>query len=140
MTDGLPGFGAAHRIVEEDEVFIPRDVNQDEQIVLRGEIEKPARRDVIDAEKICAEFLDEREIGSGLFEGSEGLSVFSGSKWAIGDALEIKFLSAATKKFSVHGDARTLGEQICHGGQTLAGSDLITLIPITNAALRGKPG
>jgi hypothetical protein len=99
VTDRLPGFGAAHRVVEEDEVLVPRDVDQHQQIVLRGEIEKPARRDVIDAEEIGAEFPDEREIGSGLFEGGEGLSIFSGSKRAIGDALEIKFLSAATKNF-----------------------------------------
>jgi len=51
--------GAAHRLtrchtvllrIQKAQLFVPRNVNEQEQIVSRGQIEKPARRDVIDAQ------------------------------------------------------------------------------------------
>ena len=128
MTDSLARFSASGGVIEKNEMLVPRNINQQEQIALGGEIEKPAWRDVVDAEQVRAEFLDEREIGSGLFEGSEGLTISSGSERAVGDAFEKKLLGASSKEFSVHSDSRTIGKQISHASQTLGGTNLVTAI------------
>ena len=83
---------------------------------------------MVDTDEICPQFLDKRKICRGLFKGSEGLTVFSGSKWAVGDAFEKEFLGALAKEFSIHSDTWTIGKEISHGGQTLGGTNIVTPI------------
>src|SRR5690606_33443487 len=42
VTDRLTRFSTAHRVIEKNQVLVPWNINQDQQVVLRGEIEKPA--------------------------------------------------------------------------------------------------
>ena len=49
--------------------------------------------------EIGAEFLDEREIGSGLFQSRERLTIPFRVRMGLRKRPEIKFLSAATKNF-----------------------------------------
>ena len=60
--------------VEKTEVLVPRDIHQHLQSVFVGKIKEPARRNIVNAQQVGASFLDQREIGSGLFARSEELT------------------------------------------------------------------
>jgi hypothetical protein len=128
VADRLASLSAAVCVIEKNKVLVPRNVYEQEQVVLGGEIKKPPGRDVIDAEKICAKLLDERKVGDCLFKGGKRLSIFARSKWTIRDTFEIELLGAAAKELPIHNDTRTIGEQISHACQTLDITNLVTTI------------
>ncbi len=86
--------------------------------MLRGEIEEPARRDVIDAQQVRVEFAGERKVAPGLFRGREAFAGGIRRERAVGNAFQIEFLGASTKEFSIHPDPGTVGKQISHDAQT----------------------
>ena len=46
---------------------VPRNVDEEFEIVRSGEVEKPFGGDVIDADEVCAKFADLGEVSGGLF-------------------------------------------------------------------------
>ena len=92
-------------IIEEAGVFVPVALDEQFQSVLLREIEKPRRRDVIDAEAIGVEFLDQREVALDLFAWRELPALGVRRERPIGDATWMKFAAAEPEKFSVGQDA-----------------------------------
>src|SRR5205807_2147296 len=92
---GLPGF-------QEAKVFGPRNIYEQFQAVLGGQIKKPGRRNIIESQQVGAHVSDLRKIARSLFKGSERASFRIGRERTVGDALEEELGWTQTKKFPVH--------------------------------------
>ena len=120
-------------------MFVPRHIHQEEQVMLHGEIQQPAGRDVINAQQVRAEFAREHEIPRRLLPGSEGFARRIGRKRTVGDALEIKLFEPAAEEFSIHAHAGSGGNRFNHVAWTVVLQFLVTRISITDGPAQGKP-
>ena len=82
---------------------IPGNVDKDFEILRDGEVEKPFRGNVINADDVRAEFANLSEVSGRLLGRCEQLAGSIGSEWPISNAPGVKFLFAEPEKFAIHG-------------------------------------
>src|SRR4051812_14387118 len=97
------------RIVDERKILGPGDVEEDLQAVLLGEIEKPFRRRVIDANAVAAEVNDLLKIALGLSGRRKRIAVGVRLERAVGNALHIELLITQAEEFAIAAD--TIGHR-----------------------------
>ena len=91
---------------------VPRNIDEDFEILPGGQIEKPFGWDLVNPDDVCAELTDLGEVGSCLLGRSKQLSGGVGGKRAVANAFNAKFLFAEPKKFAIDAYA-------CKGGSLL---------------------
>ena len=83
----------------------PGDRDQHEQPGLGEQVHEPARRDVVDAQQVDAQFAHERQVGAGFFRRADEVSRRVGMERAVGDALEEEFAVAPEEELGLDADA-----------------------------------
>src|SRR5204862_7897603 len=90
---------------EKTAVLEPRDVDEQLEVMLPGEVEQPARRRMIDAGDIRPQLTNQIEISAGSFWRGKMFLVLTGGKWSVSDSFDVNLLFAEAKELSVHADA-----------------------------------
>ena len=103
MTDGIAGLGAVIGRIEETKMAVPGNIDEDLEILQGCEIEKPFRRDLVNADEISAELANLGEVGGSSLGRREQLPGGVGGKGAVTNAFDAKFLFAEPEKFAIHG-------------------------------------
>src|SRR5262249_24245875 len=111
VADGFTDLGAVLRRIEETKMAVPGNVDEDLEILCRGEIEKPFCGNLVNADYISAEFANFCEVTRGLLGRREQLSGCIRCEGTIGNALGVKFPFAQPEKFAIHGHPRS-GESL----------------------------
>lgn len=93
---------------------VPWNVDENFEILRGGEVEKPFRWNLINADDIRAEFADLGEVSGSLLGRGKQLAGSIGSEWPVSNALGVKFLFAEPEKFAIHGDACGSRSRLCH--------------------------
>ncbi len=106
VADGGANFAAQPCGIEEAAVFVPRDVDEQAEALLDGEVEEPAGGQAVDAEEVGAEFGKLTEIVGGLLRGRKPFLPGIGSEGAVGDTFEEELLIADAKEFAVRADTQ----------------------------------
>ena len=88
--------------VQKAKVLVPWNVNEQQQIVLRGEVEEPARRHMINAEQVRARLAHERKIARRLLRRGERFALRVGRERPVREAFDAEFFCAAPEEFAVH--------------------------------------
>ncbi len=105
VAHGVFDLFADRAVVEKLDVLGPGDRDQHEQPGLGEQVHEPARRDVVNAQQVDAQFAHEREVGADLVRRADEVPGGVGMKRAVGDALEEKFVFAPEKEFGLDADA-----------------------------------
>ena len=110
---GVAGRGSVVGRVEKAKVIVPRNIHEDLEFVLRGEIQEPLGGDMINTNEISAQLADLPKITRRLFRRGIGLTRLVRRQGAVRDSFHIKFLLTEPEKFSVHAHAQTR-RSLCH--------------------------
>ena len=105
FADDLDGVVPGLLRIQEAQVPVPRDVEQEAQVVLVGQVEEPPRRNVVDPQQVGPERADPLEISKGGFRGGEGDAVRPWRERTVGHPLGMELPPVETEEFPVHGDA-----------------------------------
>ena len=96
---------ADRAVVEEFDVLGPGDRNQHEQPGLGEQVHEPARRDVVNAQQVDAQFAHEREVRADLFRRADEIPGGIRVERPVGDALEKEFVFAPEEELRLYADA-----------------------------------
>jgi len=130
VADGVNRFA----FVEEEDALVPRDRDHDAHAEFLREIEKPARRGVVDAQDVDAELAHQAEIDRHFFRRGKIRPSFRGrTERPVGHALEIELGVALKKEFRPHLKARKISP-----GDRRRGNDIMHGRSLTEAAICGK--
>ena len=105
IAHGLDDLLADGAVVEEFDVLGPGDRNEHEQPGLGKQVHEPARRDVVDAQQVDAQFAHERQVGADGLRGADEIPGGVGVERAVGDALEEELVFAPEEKLRLDADA-----------------------------------
>jgi hypothetical protein len=105
FAHGGVGLGGDIFVVDEREIFWPGDVEENLQAVLIGQIAKPFRRVMVNAEAIGPQLAHLSKVAGGLLAIGEKLAGAIGGKGAVGDALDVEFLVAEPEKLAIAANA-----------------------------------
>jgi len=100
-------------IVEEFQVFAPRNRDECAQVELLAEIEKPLRGHVVHANQVDSGFAHEREVATGLVRRAKMRAIRIGRERAVGNSFNEELLIAFEKELCacahpmIHGDTAT---------------------------------
>ena len=101
-ADGFTGLATVLPRIEETKMGVPGNVDEDLEILRGSKIEKPFGRDLVNADDVCAEFADLREVRGCLFGRGKQLAGGIGGEGAVTNASDAKFLFAEPEKFAIH--------------------------------------
>ncbi len=105
-ADGGPGLFLQRRRIQKTDMLAPRNVNEQFKPELFRNIQQPARRHIIYAQKIRAEPANLLEVPLNVRAIRKRVPFRVGPERAISQALEIEFRLAHAKEFSADGGAR----------------------------------
>ncbi len=114
LADRLDHLRANAAIVEKLDVLGPRNGDERAQTRLLQRVEKPARRHVINAQRVHSQFAHLRQILLHAPGRADVVAVRIGAERAVGDPLEEELALALKEEFRAHAEA--LGNIGGHGG------------------------
>lgn len=95
-------------------MLIPADIDQQLEIILRSQVQEPARWNVIHAQQISPQLADQREIARRLFMRWEWVALDIWGKWPVRHTLEVELLLAEAEKFAANARPKTGCESFWH--------------------------
>ena len=98
----VAGGGPMLGRIEKTELFVPGNIDEQLELVLRRQIQEPLGGHVVDADNVGPQLANLGEIGGRLFRRREVLARGIGREWPVSNPLDVEFLFAKPEKLAIH--------------------------------------